>query len=524
MYPGLANKILNCEKDGKALPYAYSKIQISSGEKDVFVISDLHIAEGKRKDGNYSGTENFYADGAFQRFIFYLLNSIAQKDSLLIINGDFIDFLRIISIPETDGELTSWLKILNGVGITTLAEGGITTNGKAISSLITTSDLKNSIVPKEKKFGLKTNEFKSIFKLAIASTGHTEVFDALALWLKEGNRLIISKGNHDLEWIWTGVRNYLRLNLAERIAQMSDDVSEESIDKILEEIIFKKLQFIDNSLIIDKEFYIEHGQCFDKFSNITGKPLLGDKKELNIPFGSFFNRYLINHIELHYPFFDNIRPRENLLPMLFKKNFPLGIKVLFFHIPFVIRTIPKKYYSYMFNDFLVFLLAVCLPVLISIGLIIYPYLDNISSLTETTEGASGIWGTLHEQGFNLLKLFGGSALSYFLTRIVSYFKLEEPDYLDEDACNLLEKNLEYKFVTLGHTHNPQQIERKGKWYYNTGTWIPIVETASASLREDKTYTFLHMKKVNGSFKPGVLLRWNDDALRAEPLILVCPKD
>jgi hypothetical protein len=76
---------------------------------------------------------------------------------------------------------------------------------------------------------------------------------------------------------------------------------------------------------------------------------------------------MLNRIELVYPFLDNIRPSQNLLPMLFKKDFGLGLRVLFQHIPFMLKVIPKKYYRYMFRDFLVFLLAVAAP----IGVMIY---------------------------------------------------------------------------------------------------------------------------------------------------------
>src|SRR2546427_1927017 len=50
-------------------------------------------------------------------------------------------------------------------------------------------------------------------------------------------------------------------------------------------------------------------------------PVLKGGLELNLPFGSFFNRYLLNRIELVFPYLDNVRPRQNLLPMLFEKDF-----------------------------------------------------------------------------------------------------------------------------------------------------------------------------------------------------------
>jgi hypothetical protein len=77
---------------------------------------------------------------------------------------------------------------------------------------------------------------------------------------------------------------------------------------------------------------------------------------------------------------------------------------------------------------------------------------------------------------------------------------------------------------MGHTHNPgQYCFSDGIMFYNSGTWIPIIETSTAEVREDKTYTFIHLTRDKDSkivpAKNG-LQRWNDDAGRSEPQILV----
>ena len=78
---------------------------------------------------------------------------------------------------------------------------------------------------------------------------------------------------------------------------------------------------------------------------------------------------------------------------------------------------------------------------------------------------------------------------------------------------------------MGHTHNPgQYLFDKDKRFYNTGTWIPIIETSTADIREDKTYSFLHLiRDENNKLVPagtGLLQRWNDDGGRQENLVLV----
>lgn len=472
-----------CEQNGIAPAYAANASMNSQG-RDIVVVSDLHLSAGKGIDGNYSGTENFFADAAFVRFI-HSLDGGKDRKAILVINGDFVDFLRIAELPDKEREFAEWLEILSSVGITTF----------------TVEDLKRSIDDKERKFGLKTHEFKSVWKLSTVVKGHPEVFAALAEWLEQGNTLVITKGNHDLEWYWPGVRNYLRLALA--------GPAESLRDSRLRTRVLPLLHFIDDSVVFDGVFHIEHGHKRDKFTTPLDRPVLDGGLELNLPFGSFFNRYLLNRIELVFPYLDNVRPRQNLLPMLFKKDFFLGLKVLFEHIPFMLRMIPKRYFRYMFRDFLVFLLAVGAPIGVMIVLIAKMLRSDTAVSQPLTKAISAM----------LMPV-----LSYFLTQLLAYFKLIEPDYLTPEARELLAQHEDFRIVTMGHTHNPEQFRQQERWYFNTGTWIPIIEARSEAVREDRTYTYVHLRHDEaGRIQPAVLMRWNDDARRCEPLVLLCPR-
>ena len=90
--------------------------------------------------------------------------------------------------------------------------------------------------------------------------------------------------------------------------------------------------FIADAAVFDDEFYIEHGHRYDRRNTVLGEKVLDGGEELNIPFGSFFSRYLINHIELAFPFFDNVRPNESLLPLLVRERFFLALRLLFRHV------------------------------------------------------------------------------------------------------------------------------------------------------------------------------------------------
>jgi hypothetical protein len=79
----------------------------------------------------------------------------------------------------------------------------------------------------------------------------------------------------------------------------------------------------------------------------------------------------------------------------------------------------------------------------------------------------------------------------------------------------------YRLITFGRTHNPDQFEQDDLWFYNTGTWIPILEVTSADVRNDKTYTYLHIRPgAAGENYDSSLKRWNDDGGPGEASIVI----
>lgn len=473
------------EKNG----YGDAQTQISSQGMDVFVISDLHLSTGKGLDGKYYGTENFFYDSAFSRFLNFLQNELKEKKGILVINGDFIDFLRIIITPQTDNEFDEWHSVLSDAGISKPVEA-----------------LKSSISKRERKFGLKTNDFKSVWRLHKAMQGHPEFFNALAGWLISGHTLAIIKGNHDLEWIWPGVRNYFRLRMAERIVTQT----ELNLEDALSTLVFPNVIFADNSLLMDEEIYLEHGHRFDKLCHVVEPKLPENTQELNIPFGSFFNRYFLNQIELKYPYFDNVRPRENILPLLFRKNFLSGLKVLFVQIPLMLKSIPINYYKFIFNPFIIYLLPFIVLVVWLLLSGIFSFIVNENSLALIS------YLMLSPEKFLIWAIF-----TFFYLYIISGSHLKEPDSLDVYAKELFRNNVKCRFIIFGHTHNPDQAEFDGKWFYNCGTWIPVIEASNADIREDRTYTYVHLcRDKQGKYSPNNLQRWNDDAGRPDAQILI----
>jgi UDP-2,3-diacylglucosamine pyrophosphatase LpxH len=471
-----------CEVDH----YGDQKLAINSEGREIFVFSDSHLGPGLNLNKNFDGKENFFADASFVRFIDHLQTRLTEKRAILIINGDFIDFLRITNFPESENDFLCWQDILRELGIQKSIE-----------------ELKKSVVPKEIKYGLKTNDFKSVWKLEKCIKGHQDLFERLALWLEDGNKILIVKGNHDLEWYWEAVRNFLRLYFAKYISTRQ----KRNIDVIINEVISKQLSFADNAVVIDQIIYLEHGHRYENMTAVKGTPVLANKVELNLPFGSFFNRYLINRLELAYPYLDNIRPTGNVLAVLIRERFPLAVQLLFNYIPFMILTIPKKLYWQTFKYFLQFLFIIILPV----GITIYAIWQSIHLSGKFTGSY------VFQQLISIAKNSGFLFLSYIFGRFLSMAKLRDSGSLVENAENVFRDNPQIRLISFGHTHNPEQKNDSGNWYFNTGTWIPVFEISSADIRLDKSYTFLHLRAE--PFKTVALQRWNDDAGRDEMLVL-----
>jgi hypothetical protein len=97
-----------------------------------------------------------------------------------------------------------------------------------------------------------------------ATRGHLKLFERLAQWLSDGNQLIITKGNHDLEWYWKEVRNYLQYWFGNIVAEKKGAPIEDVISKIIK----PKILFVDDALVIDNRIYVEHGHRYENTTNV----------------------------------------------------------------------------------------------------------------------------------------------------------------------------------------------------------------------------------------------------------------
>ena len=163
--------------------------------------------------------------------------------------------------------------------------------------------------------GLKTNDYKTVWKLLVIERGHPIFVDALVKWVAAGGRVLFVTGNHDVEMYWPMVQDHVRFQLAGRRAAPAE--------------LSSRIAFEESWLVIDN-VYVEHGHQYEPMTRVDGPPTLPpEHREINLPRGSFVNRYFINTVEALDPFIDNVKPVQESLLRLARQR-PIEILSTYF--------------------------------------------------------------------------------------------------------------------------------------------------------------------------------------------------
>lgn len=432
-----------------------------------YVISDLHLAEGNQRSGIYLGTENFFADIPFEGFINHITEN-SSGDSLLIINGDFVDFIRITHFPKNT-EINSWKEELDKV------KAGYSHDA-----------LKTSISKKEEEYGLKSNDYKCIWKLFSASNGHKLVFKSLSKWLDHGNRFMIIKGNHDVEWHWPLLQDYLKTLLFE--------LSENKLER---EVFYSNIDFTDEFQM--NGIHIEHGHNFDSMTMVDGPPTLASENrpdELRIPMGSFFNRYLINKVEMYYPYIDNFKGAEKFVKILFKERLALALKLVLHYGSYLIYIL-FKFKKKSLIAFAIQFLEKGIPAAI-LAFALYKFTQSHDIFNRWLALAS----------------LGPISINMLFKFLFSLFGAKDKS-LKESGIEYAKGLKGIDTILLGHNHNPEYCIENGIHYINSGAWVLTLETNHAVIRNIAQYTVI--KAFLGDKEPHCeLLNWNINSQNLEP--------
>jgi UDP-2,3-diacylglucosamine pyrophosphatase LpxH len=460
-------------------------INVKEENHRIIVVSDLHLSGGQYfENGKYRATENFFYDEEFASFLKYLEKNQSEKPWKLIINGDFIDFLRLTECP-TPKEYDYWQDILKDVGIN-MEIGDFDVSGR------------------ERDLGLKTHEYKSVWKMDFIGNAHPRVFKALAQFVDKGNKLVIIKGNHDAEFYWDKVRLKLKHLI---LNQLNLNPSDPKVQKLSEHI-----EICDKAYILENKIYIEHGHQYEKITSID-KPTLGQGKndELTLPYGSFINRYLINKVELIAPFVDNIKPPTAYIDAIFK-NYPIrSIKILLKYVPLAWEILKKHYWL----ETMKLLLKIVKYSLIPLAIIFLVLLPSLYSPFKIWLSSIPLIGRFLAD----VKIGGVISLIFFVMPFIL------PTIMRKDLVGPAIRKITSQYpglthVILGHFHSPDQRKYGSCSYYNSGCWTPVIDLEE-KLRDSVNFCLILIdKKEDGGFQEPLLRQWNNCSGRLEKIVLI----
>jgi UDP-2,3-diacylglucosamine pyrophosphatase LpxH len=423
-----------------------------SDEFDLVIISDLHLSQGRDPvTKKFDLNEDFFFDEEFARFLLFLEEESKRRGRrwLLIIAGDMMDFLQVTKVPKR-------------------------------------RKVNFEISAREKKFGLGTEEVKTVWKLKRVMDGHWRFFQSLANFLNKEHRVVIIPGNHDVEFVYEQVQTAFK-------SQLSTYLTDPPVAKNLGgNVEFLPWFYYEPGIV-----FVEHGHQYDDlnsfdfflcpFRTIHGKTMI------DLPSGSFFVRYFFNRIEKIDPFADNIKPMTKyvywaLIHRFFKARF---IYIVSKYIAFLIEALRKR-----------------------------------TRLTDQEKNQ------LSQEQMHRLKLQARRS-GIAVDKLISIKDLWVRSSISNDSfCELLwklaspnrpslylnrarkiQKTLGVKNVVFGHTHDPDlrglpsDRNRKGE-YVNSGTWTTVFSEEERLLREEKEFAYVQILK-----QPSLqmeLLKWKDE--------------
>ncbi len=530
-----------------------------SPKHNFLFVSDLHLAEGiDPQTGKIAPLEDFFFDGAFANMLVYhveltesaTVSSAFKKPWKLYINGDFLEFLQVISVPDQQSA-----DVMNG---------------------------KIKVTDHFRQYGLGTSSAETVWKLNRIAGGHQTLFQALGWFLAHPeNELVLMRGNHDVETVWPEVQEAIYTTIsASYYAWYHDTIDgrnpesplplKESLPASLDENFRDRIHFPEWFDYEEGLFYVEHGNQYDPVNSFSAidKPFLKDRPNLiELPSGSFFVRYLFNTIEQIHPFADNIRPLSSYIHYALSNQATETISMLLRqpHLTFkalanllgksgkfspeahtdegVVDTLPlsndcvrliedirfracrisrKRNRRYIRGVTAGVILRILFWLLVVIGLgnfITGNLLIAILSLVFA--------GVDYIVRLRLMRFLNSTNAVVGLDEVADAINHTLNNHTHEDGEN---HSAAVQFLIFGHDHSPKFEElsqhQNGRsyrqWYVNTGSWLPSYDESERVIRNAVQLPFLRIVPDLQEFDNALpeLLDWRDAERRPYRLRLI----
>lgn len=471
-----------------------------AGEFNTLVISDLHLGEDLTAIASEANTLHI---NIVERELIGFLRYYARRREdgrpwRLVINGDMVDFLQVVLLPShPDFE-------------------GYKANVE------------------EHEFGLRRTPQAAVSKMRAVVKRHFGVFQALARFLSRGNHVEIISGNHDTEFHWKGTQDAFKEGVAEAWREMHESTRPGALpaEEVVTAINFHPWFFHEPGVL-----WIEHGHQYDECCSLRYNlyPRCPDTDDIVTNVDTAGVRYVTAYVA------EAEAQNMDLWGFMGYVRFGIGLgvrgclRLAFGYCTFakvlmqVWRADGKSGAAQQEvrdeHDQRMVALAEKwdkpLDKLLRLNdlarLPVVSQFSKLSSVLMIDKLAFYGFGILFSV-FSLVFLSGALALAGMVAGVLvgAGLSIWSSRGREVDATAIMElnserilKEVDAKFVTFGHTHEPvaRQLDN-GSWYFNTGTWVP---TGKPGLLRAFTHLVVHHRD---SGPEAQLCQWRDGASRA----------
>jgi UDP-2,3-diacylglucosamine pyrophosphatase LpxH len=236
----------------------------ASRQRRLLILSDIHLGRDCKE---ITGFERSARPGpAFDDALIDLITHYtagSESDWRIVFNGDFIDFIEVVVVPEETG-------ILN---------------------FHTSFD----VTDEEKEFGLGSEPERVIVKLERTLAYHAQFFTHLARFIYSGGDVVMVRGNHDIELFWPKVQGVFRRKLAG--FAFRDQMVDLDAMLVARRAFQERITFAPWIYYEEGRIYAEHGHQYDPYCSIDYQlyPVSPtNTRRIDMPVSAFAMRFFVN--------------------------------------------------------------------------------------------------------------------------------------------------------------------------------------------------------------------------------------
>jgi UDP-2,3-diacylglucosamine pyrophosphatase LpxH len=462
-------------------------------DPNILVISDLHLGEDVKPHHVSYLRQVAQLERQLEAFLAHHTRvRINGAPWRLIVNGDMVDFLGVLVLPDD-------------------------------------SESSEHVSPEERRFGLGTGPRAARRKLLRVVDRHPGVFRELASFVGAGNELVIVLGNHDVEFHWEPVQEAFRSRIAAFWA-VESGTSEADARALLDgRIGFHPWFYYQQDLV-----YVEHGHQYDEWCSFEHwlNPVAPKESDgILLNFAAACIRFMSNMIPDTKPHSQDAWNGWEYLKWIWGLGWRGALRAAYYYAYCIwrladlsrslravagsvdrktlhlgrLRELAARYR--LPEETLTQINALQrAPATLSLTKVLRTlFVDRLVLvlLVALVTGAAifGLPSSEWKLAGAVAAMVLGVATNELLARAR---KLNTAEMLGGIPA-AIRRHLSARYIVFGHSHDPQAVELGGgAWYFNTGTWMPSEEQRGACT------AFTHLLIAQGEDGPRAELRqWRD---------------